>query len=219
MMGMRIYLFFGPPGSGKGTQANLLKQKFTTIFYLSTGDCIRYHIKNQTEIGKMAYDYISKGQLVPSSVINQLVLEEINKIRDDKSFDKVILDGYPRTIEQLEFLIQNVSEPYITLFFDLPLDKIVERICLRRICPNCNAIYHLMYNRPLDDELCNKCGFRLIQREDDREEIVKTRYEVYKTETLPVIKVIEERGIRLVFVDSSRTIDQVFEQVVPYFMS
>lgn len=216
---MRIYLFFGPPGSGKGTQANLLKQKFPNISYISTGDYIRYHIKNQTEIGKIAQQYISKGQLVPSSVINQLVLEEINKIKTDKLSDKVIIDGYPRTIQQLEFLIQNISKPYITLFFDITLDKIFERICLRRICPNCNSIYHLIYNKPREDEICDKCGSKLIQRDDDKEEIVKTRYQVYKVETLPVLKLIEEYGIKLVLIDSSQEINRVFEQVIPYFMS
>ncbi|MCS7243582.1 MAG: nucleoside monophosphate kinase [Candidatus Calescibacterium sp.] len=214
---MKLYLFFGPPGSGKGTQANLIKQKFPKTLYLSTGDYMRYHIKNQTEIGKMAQNYINQGMLVPSSLINKLVLEEINKMKTNNPSQIVILDGYPRTIEQLQFLIQNISKPYLTIFFDISLEKIIERICLRRICPKCNSIYHLIYQKPQNNERCDFCNIPLIQREDDNEEIVKKRYEIYKAETLPVIKEIENQNLQIVFVNSSQEITKIFEQILPYF--
>ncbi|MCX7758311.1 MAG: nucleoside monophosphate kinase [bacterium] len=214
---MRLYLFFGPPGSGKGTQANLIKQKFPQTLYLSTGDHMRYHIKNQTEIGKTAQNYINQGMLVPSSLINELVLEEINKMKTNNPSQIVILDGYPRTIEQLQFLIQNISKPSLTIFFDISLEKIIERICLRRICPKCNSIYHLIYQKPQNNERCDFCNNPLIQREDDKEEIVKKRYEIYKAETLPVIKEIENQNLQIVFVNSSQEITKIFEQILPYF--
>ena len=211
---MRLYLFFGPPGSGKGTQAKLITQEFENVFYLSTGDILRKHIKEQTDIGKKANEYISQGLLVPSALINQIVINELNKEKE-RDF---ILDGYPRTVDQLYFLIENKVIPFLTIFFDVPLNVLIERICFRRVCPNCNSIFHLIYQKPQNDEKCDYCGSKLIQRNDDNEEIVRKRYDVYTKETLPVIEEIRKQGIRIENIDATKNIEEIYREVRKFFL-
>lgn len=211
---MKIFLFFGPPGSGKGTQASLLQQKFSNIAYLSTGDLIRKNIQEKTEIGKIALNYINQGLLVPSEIINEMVKEEVKNFRD-----VIILDGYPRTVDQLHFLINNIANPYLTIFFDLSLEKVIERISLRRICPNCNSIYHLIYNKPKQDEICDKCNNKLVQRDDDKEEVVKKRYEIYINETLPILEELKKLNFEVIKVDASLKIEEIFQNILHYFYS
>lgn len=212
---MKLVLFFGPPGSGKGTQANLLLQNNKNLAYLATGDIIRKHIKQKTEIGKIAQQYIDQGLLVPSNIINQLLNYEITKL--ENNINTIILDGYPRTIDQLFYLINEFSNPYLTIFFDISLEKIIERVSYRRICPKCNAIYHLIYKKPNNDQICDNCQTNLIQRSDDKEEVVTKRYQVYLSETLPVIQQIEKLNLKIVRIDSSKPIYQVFREIVVYF--
>ncbi|MFN3478367.1 MAG: adenylate kinase family protein [bacterium] len=207
---MKIILFFGPPGSGKGTQANILLQNFSNLVYIATGDLIRKNINQQTEIGKIAEKYINQGLLVPSEIINQMVKEEISKLKSSVTTIKgIILDGYPRTIDQLQFIIRNFSEPCITFFFDLSLEKVIERISYRRICPNCNSIYHMIYNKPQKDEICDKCNTNLIQRKDDKEEVIKKRYKIYLEETLPIIEKMRELELNILKIDASQEINKI----------
>lgn len=212
---MNIILFFGPPGSGKGTQANILFQKFANLAYLSTGDIIRKNVSEKTEIGKIAENYINQGLLVPSEIINQMVKNEISNL---ESKDLIILDGYPRTIDQLHFMMENISKPQITFFFELPIEKVIERISYRRTCPTCNSVYHMIYNKPKKDEICDKCNTKLIQRKDDKEEIIKKRYEVYLKETLPIIEKMEELGFKVLKVDASQEIGKI-NQIVTEVIS
>jgi len=210
---VKIYLFFGPPGSGKGTQASLIKEKFN-ICTISTGDIIRSYLTRNHPLSDELRSYVKKGQLVPSSLINQILKNELQNL----NLKEVILDGYPRTVDQLNFLIENIAKPIFTVYFQIDLDTIIERICFRRICPSCNSIYHLLYNKPEEDELCNKCKTSLIQREDDKEEIVKRRYVVYINETMDVMDEIRALNIPVYKIDASKNIQTIFSEIEKLFL-
>jgi adenylate kinase len=209
---LKIYLFFGPPGSGKGTQSHLIQEKFG-IKTISTGDIIRSYLKKDHPLSQEIKNYISTGKLVPSSLVNNIIKNELS----NHNLSRVILDGYPRTIDQLDFLVKNIAKPILTIYFQIGLDKLIERICMRRICPKCNLIYHLIHNKPQEDNLCDKCKITLIQREDDKEEIVKKRYEVFINETIEVIEEIKKLNIPIYSIDATNEIKIVFSEISEIF--
>jgi adenylate kinase len=185
-------IFLGPPGAGKGTQAERLAEDLK-IKKISTGDILREAVAKGTELGQRAKSYMERGELVPDEIILGIIEEAIN---DEEGF---ILDGFPRNINQAKALDEMLSRKGLNIthviFLDVPDEEIIKRIAYRRVCLNCGAVYNLIFNPPKEDEICNNCGSKLVQREDDREEVVRKRLEVYRGSTEALIRIYEERGV------------------------
>ncbi len=191
-----VIIMLGAPGTGKGTISGILKERLG-IPQVSTGDIFRKHIQEKTELGKLAESYISKGELVPDDVTIGLVE---NRLEDDDVQAGIILDGFPRTVKQAEEL-DNLLEKKgkkVDLVINLttPEEEIIERIVNRRICSNqdCKTVYNLILNPPKQEGICDKCGSKLIQRKDDNEETVKTRFNSYIEQTSPLVEYYEKKG-------------------------
>ena len=204
-----ILVFLGPPGAGKGTQAKLLSQRMEFL-HLSTGDLLREAVKNQTPLGKKAKEYMDRGELVPDGLIVQLIEETMPK------GGNVILDGFPRTVNQalaLEEMLKGKGEKISkVLFFDVPDEVIIDRLSGRRVCSKCGAVYHVKYNPPKVEGVCDLCGGSLVQRDDDREEVVKKRLEVYRKQTQPLIEFYQDRGI-INRLDAEKGVEELFKEV------
>lgn len=192
-----IIIMLGAPGTGKGTVAGLLQEKLG-IKQVSTGDIFRKNIKEQTELGKLAEQYISKGQLVPDEVTIKIVK---NRLEEKDVENGIILDGFPRTLEQAKALDKILEEKNkkIDMVLNLvtPEEEIIERIVNRRICsnPECKTIYNVVMNPPKEEGICDKCGSKLVQRKDDNEETVKARIKSYTEQTSPLVEYYEKKGI------------------------
>jgi Adenylate kinase (EC 2.7.4.3) len=182
----------GPPGAGKGTQAERLAEDLK-IKKISTGDILREAVAKGTELGQRAKSYMERGELVPDEIILGIIEEAIN---DEEGF---ILDGFPRNINQAKALDEMLARKGLNIthviFLDVPDEEIIKRIAYRRVCLKCGAVYNLIFNPPKEDEICNNCGSKLVQREDDREEVVRKRLEVYRGSTEALIRIYEERGV------------------------
>ena len=176
-------VLLGPPGCGKGTQAEKMGDDLGYV-KLSTGDMLREAVRNQTELGLKAKTYMDSGALVPNDLIIGLMKEKI------EGLDKIILDGFPRTVEQADALAEQVDID-IAINIDVPDEELITRLTQRRSCPECNAVYHLANKPPAKDGICDKCGAQLYQRDDDKEETVKNRLEVYRKNTFPLIEYYE----------------------------
>jgi len=203
-MGFRIILL-GPPGSGKGTQAEKLDDDLGLI-RLSTGDMLREAVRNQTELGKMAKGYMDSGGLVPDDVVIGLVKEKISSIKEG-----FVLDGFPRTVQQAEALGEFVEIDHV-INLDVDDEELVNRLTKRRSCPDCNVVYHLLYKPPMKDGLCDKCGAALYHRSDDTEETVRERLKVYRDNTFPLIEYYDKQG-KLVNVDGKGNINEIYEAI------
>ena len=206
-------ILMGLPGAGKGTQAEQIKEKYH-IPHISTGDMFRLAIKEQTELGKQAKKYMDEGALVPDEVTNGIVEERLAMKDCDTGF---LLDGFPRTIPQAEALdeITNKLSKKIdyVIHVDVPVEKLLERLTGRRVCPTCGATYHVVYNPPEQEGICNKDGAALIQREDDTEETVQKRLSVNIEQQKPLLDYYESKGV-LITVDGDQDIDKVFADIV-----
>jgi adenylate kinase len=191
---LRVVLL-GPPGAGKGTQAKLLCEKFEAC-QVSTGDILRKAVADQSPVGKEASEYIKSGTLVPDSVIVKLVAERLKEKDCARGF---ILDGFPRTIPQarsLDEILQKMGlELHSVLSVQVPHNLIVERLAGRRTCKNCGALYHLNFNPPTKENICDRCGGELLQRDDDREETIGARLKVYDDQTAPLVDYYRWRGL------------------------
>ena len=201
-------ILMGPPGAGKGTQAKILVEEYG-LKHISTGDILREAVKKGTPLGMKAKEYMDRGELVPDDIMVGLIREVLPK-------DNFILDGFPRTLPQAEALERMLKEEGIkidaVIFFDVNDDVIVERLSGRRSCPSCGAVYHIKYNPPRNDEICDRCGTKLIQRDDDREEVVRRRLEVYRKQTEPLINYYREKGI-LRIVDGTKSVEEVKREI------
>ena len=192
-----IIIMLGAPGTGKGTVAGILQENIG-IKQVSTGDIFRKNMQEGTELGKLADKYISKGNLVPDDITIQIVKDRLEQKDVEKG---VILDGFPRTIEQAEALDKILKEKNkkvdMVLNLTTPEEEIIERIVNRRICsnPECKTIYNLVMNPPKQEGICDKCGSKIVQRKDDNEETIKSRIKLYMEQTSPLIKYYEEKGI------------------------
>lgn len=206
-------LLMGPPGAGKGTQAELLVEKYG-VPHISTGDMFRAAVKQGKELGKEAKRYMDAGQLVPDEVTIGIVREGLANEECKKGF---ILDGFPRTEEQARALdvILNNLEIKLDAVIDIivPDADLVSRITGRRICKACGATYHIIFNPPKAEGICDKCGGSLYQRDDDKEETVKKRLEVYYSQTKPLIDYYKKQGIYN-NIDGTQNIDKVFADIV-----
>ncbi len=191
---MRIVLF-GPPGAGKGTHARILADKLKTA-QLATGDILRRHIREATELGKRAKAILDRGELVPDELVNELMADQLSKPEAKYGF---ILDGYPRTLgqaEALEKLLKDRSEKLdAALYFKTSPKVIVDRLSGRRACPKCGANYHVRNIPPRAEGKCDVCGSELIQRSDDRPETIQHRLEVYEKDTAPLLEYYRKRGL------------------------
>ena len=203
-MSFRIILL-GPPGSGKGTQAEKLNDDLGLIT-LSTGDMLREAVRNGTELGKMAKTYMDKGGLVPDDVVIGLVKEKMATLKEG-----FVLDGFPRTVQQAEALGE-FTEIHHVINLDVDDDELVSRLTKRRSCPDCKVVYHLLFKPPMKDGICDKCGASLYQRTDDTEETVRARLKVYRDNTFPLIEYYDRKGI-LVNIDGRGSINEIYEAI------
>jgi len=209
---LRLVLL-GPPGAGKGTQASAIISKYS-IPHISTGDIFRANIKNGTELGKQVEAYMNKGLLVPDELVVSIVKD---RLTEEDCKDGFLLDGFPRTVNQAEALDEELKK------MNLKLDKVVniqvgkeiliERAIGRRICKNCGATYHIKFNPPKEENICDKCGGKLHQRDDDKVETVEKRIEVYHEQTKPLIEYYDKKGL-LLNVDGTKPVEEVFNEII-----
>jgi adenylate kinase len=205
-------IMLGAPGAGKGTQAKQIADHYS-IPHISTGDIFRANIKNGTELGKKAKEFMDKGELVPDELTCDLV---VDRIAQDDAQNGFVLDGFPRTIPQAEALEKALEARGEKMDFaidvDVPDDNIIGRMSGRRACLNCGATYHIVAIPPKKEGICDVCGEALVQRDDDKEETVKNRLNVYHEQTQPLIDFYQERGI-LRSVDGTVPMDEVFSAI------
>jgi adenylate kinase len=205
-----IFIFFGPPGSGKGTQAEMIAKKFK-IPRISTGDLLRDEIKQKTKIGKEVEKIMAKGKLVPEKIIKMLILNSFNKKNAKKGF---ILDGYPRNISQQKDLTRAISErdKVLAILVDVSDKEVKARLGGRRMCA-CGAVYHLKYNPPIKKGICDLCDGKLFIREDDKPSVISDRLKVYHKEIAPVLKHWEKNSA-LVKIDGDQSIKAVQRDIL-----
>jgi adenylate kinase len=211
---MATYIvLLGPPGAGKGTQAQVISHEMN-LAHISSGDLFRENLKNQTELGKLAQGYMNRGELVPDDVTIAMVRDRLT--RPDCQAG-ALLDGFPRTpaqakalAEMLESLGEKVdSVPYIYV----PAEVLIERLGGRWTCPACGRVYHEKYNPPANDSVCDVDGTKLIQRDDDKAETVERRIRVYTEQTSPLIEYYRQQGL-LVEVDGTQSIEDVSKDIL-----
>ena len=201
-------IIFGPPSAGKGTQAQRLSKKYG-IPQIATGDLLREAVAKKTPLGVKIKSYLDSGRLGPDDLIVQLISERVSK---PDCADGYILDGFPRTMGQAEEL-DKMTKVDIVLNIVVDFEMLVERAIGRRICKQCAAVYHVKFNPPEKEGVCDKCGAELIQRDDDKEDTVRNRLRIYMEQTAPLVDHFKKQGI-LVDIDGSRGIDGVFDQMV-----
>ena len=206
-------IMLGAPGAGKGTQAKKIAEKYQ-IPHISTRDIFRANIKAGTELGMKAKSFMDQGQLVPDEVTIGMLLDRISQ---DDSKNGYVLDGFPRTIPQAESLTAALKERGEKIDYavnvDVPDDNIINRMSGRRACVGCGATYHVVYNAPKSEDICDTCGEKLILRDDDKPETVKNRLLVYHEQTQPLIDYYKKEGV-LVEVDGTQNLEKVFQDIV-----
>lgn len=208
---MKIVML-GAPGAGKGTQAIKISEKYG-LPHISTGDIFRYNIRNNTELGLKAKEYMDKGELVPDELTVSILLDRVGKEDCAKGY---ILDGYPRTIPQAEVLEEALKKNGTNIDFAVnvvvPDENIVERMSGRRACTNCGETYHLVYKKTKEEGTCDRCGSGLVQRDDDKPETVKSRLDIYHKQTEPLEEFYKNRGVYKE-VDGTKPMEEVFADI------
>jgi adenylate kinase len=206
-------ILLGPPGAGKGTQAKRLIDRYG-IPQISTGDMLRAAVAEKTPLGMEAKKYMDAGQLVPDSVVVGLVKERIQK---DDCKNGYMLDGFPRNVSQAETLDKMLSElgqkiDHV-ICIEVPEEELIQRLTGRRTCRQCGAGYHIMFDPPKKEGVCDKCGGELYQRDDDNVQTVTSRLKVYKEQTEPLIAYYEKQG-KLRRINGLGSIDEIFNRIV-----
>ena len=205
-------IMLGAPGAGKGTQAKKIAE-VCNVPHISTGDIFRANIKNGTELGAKAKEYMDKGLLVPDELVCDLVVDRIQQSDCEKGY---ILDGFPRTIPQAEALTNALNaigqKMDYAINIEVPDENIIQRMSGRGACVGCGATYHVVYNPTKVEGICDACGEALILRDDDKPETVKNRLDVYHEQTQPLIDYYKNEGI-LVEVDGTKNMDDVFTDI------
>lgn len=206
-------IMLGAPGAGKGTQAKQIADKYH-IPHISTGDIFRANIKNGTELGKKAKEYMDQGALVPDELTCDLVMD---RIAQDDAKNGFVLDGFPRTIPQAEALtaaLEKIGQKMdFAIDVDVPDENIVNRMSGRRACLNCGATYHIVSIPPKKEGICDRCGSEIVLRDDDKPETVQKRLTVYHEQTQPLIDYYKKQGI-LQSVDGTVPMEEVFRSIV-----
>ena len=206
-------IMLGAPGAGKGTQAKMIAEKFS-IPHISTGDIFRANIKNGTELGKKAKEYMDKGQLVPDELTVEILLD---RVANEDCKNGYVLDGFPRTIPQADVLDKELTKLGDKVDFainvDVPDENIVRRMSGRRACLKCGATYHIEHIPPKKEGICDTCGSELVQRDDDKPETVQNRLSVYHEQTQPLIDYYNKKNI-LKSVDGTKDMQEVFSDIV-----
>ena len=208
-------IFMGPPASGKGTQTKKLAAE-TGLVHVDTGSLLREAMAQGTEAGKIAKDYVERGALVPVEVVAQIIKDRLKQDDVQKGF---ILDGFPRSIEQAEMLDDMLKEiddgkevQTKVIYFEIPIENLMERIIYRRSCPKCGAIYNLKTMPIKQEGICDACGSELVQRKDDTAENAKKRFDTYIEQTAPLIDFYNNRGL-LVRLDATGSIDEIYNKL------
>jgi adenylate kinase len=208
---MNIVLL-GPPGAGKGTQAKKIAEHYS-LPHISTGDILRENISNNTSLGIKAKSYMAKGELVPDELLITIIRDRLSKPDCSKGF---LLDGYPRTVPQADALQMILTESNkkldIVLNIDVDDEELIKRLSGRRVCSSCGMSYHMIFNPPKEDEICDKCKGKLYQREDDKPEAIRNRLIVYKKQTQPLIEYYTRKSL-LRTVDGGKNIPEIFEDI------
>jgi adenylate kinase len=186
-------VIFGAPGSGKGTYASRL-QTTLGVDVIAMGDIFREIMKENSPLGRKVKGYVEKGQLGPDYIAIELLKQRLAKVPEGRG---VILDGYPRTLEQAQAL-EKIAKIDVVILLQVPDWIIIERLSTRRICKNCGAVYNIRFLKPKVDMICDKCGGDLYQRPDDTPEVIKKRIEVYEEQTRPILQLFEERKVPFV---------------------
>ena len=206
-------IMLGAPGAGKGTQAKKVAKKYN-IPHISTGDIFRANIKEGTELGKRAKEYMDKGELVPDDITIGMLLDRIHKADCKNGF---VLDGFPRTIPQAKSLSEALSKLNEKIDYainiDVPDDSIITRMSGRRACLSCGSTYHIKYSAPKKENICDNCGSELVIRDDDKPETVKKRLDVYHKQTQPLIDYYDNENI-LANVDGTKDMEEVFLDII-----
>lgn len=212
----KIFIFLGPPGSGKGTQTSRLADKLS-LPHIDTGSLLRKNIQDETELGIIAKGYIDKGNLVPLRVVSEVIKDRLSK---DDCLNGFILDGFPRSVEQADALGQILSElgkfdlkeDAMAVYFDIDNELLIQRLINRRSCPKCGTIYNLISNPPKIMDYCDICDEKLTQRDDDNEEVARARFVTYERETAPLYDYFKQMGI-LKEIDASGAITEIWEKL------
>lgn len=212
----REMIFLGPPACGKGTQTNRLAEYFN-LPHVDTGSLLRAEIKSESENGKIAKQYIDKGQLVPVELVAKIIKDRLAQKDCEEGY---ILDGFPRSAEQTDMLTKINEEldgdkevSFKAVYFDLDQEILISRIVNRRSCPKCGEIYNIKFHPPKTEGVCDKCGTELTQRKDDNEETAKARFETYFRETAPLVDYYKNKDV-LRTIDANGTIDEVWERLL-----
>ncbi len=213
-----ICVLIGAPGAGKGTQAKNVANYYNCKL-ISTGDILRENVENRTVLGLEAKKYIDNGNLAPAQIVVSMIKNVIkssveNKAGADKSF---LFDGFPRDLEQNKLFEQILDELNLSIkgviYINIEDDIVYERLTNRRICPKCNRVYHLKFNPPKFDNLCDDCKVKLITREDDKIDVIKNRLEVYKQLTYPLIEYYRKKN-KVVEINGNKNADDVLKDII-----
>ena len=199
-------VILGPPGVGKGTQAVRLAQM--GWIHISTGDILRESIEKGDTLGNKVAEYVHRGELVPNHLIVEVLKQKLQEIDRNSN---IVLDGFPRNVEQARAL-EGLIKVDKVLYLKCSDEQIIKRLTARRICPRCGEVYNIITRPPSDNMRCDKCGSSLIQREDDREDVIRKRLDVYHRETAPLVEYYRRNGL-LEEIDATGTIDEVFAQI------
>ena len=210
------FIFLGPPACGKGTQTDRLS-KFLGFPHIDTGSLLRAEIAKETEEGKIAKSFIDKGQLVPVDLVATIISK---KLAGEDCKAGYVLDGYPRSLEQARMLDEinanvdkDVEASFKAIYFDIDEEILIERIINRQSCPICGEIYNKKFKPSKIENTCDKCNVALKTRDDDTEEVARKRFDTYYTQTAPLVKFYEEKGV-LYKLDANGTIDEVWERLL-----